>query len=83
MIFLKLITPQVEVNEEIVWLEAETSSGTFVIRNNHTSMIISLKDGNTLSYCLLSGKNKSVSIKEGVLNFHNNKTVVIARSLKQ
>jgi F0F1-type ATP synthase epsilon subunit len=62
---LSLITPTTKNVFDIAWIELNTPTGNYVIQPGHAPTIMALSPNKTLLYCLKSGKQEIVLIKNG------------------
>ena len=82
MINLEIVTPASSYVEKIIWIECDTSFGNLVIKENHTPVIFSVMDGQSIIYGLPNGKIENLSVKNCLINFKNNHMTIITDELR-
>lgn len=67
MIKLKIISSY-EIKEcEVVWLEALTAEGSFIIQKHHAPTTFSLSNNKEFTYRYKTGKQETLFLKQGGL----------------
>jgi F0F1-type ATP synthase epsilon subunit len=61
---LKIIQPTQQKEYEVVWIEANTPDGNFVIQEGHAPTTLVLSAKSDLRYCFKTGKQEVLVIKE-------------------
>ncbi len=82
MINLEIVSPSLNISENIIWLELNSPAGNIVIQPDHTPMFISVLDGESFIYCLENGKQKNIKIEDGFLSFDNNQACLIGQKIE-
>lgn len=82
MINLEIVSPSLNILENIIWLELNSPAGNIVIQPGHTPMFISVLDGESFVYCLENGKQKNIKIEDGFLSFDNNQACLIGQKIE-
>lgn len=77
MINLEIVSPTSSSAEKIIWVECDTSFGNLVIKANHTPVIFSVLDGQSIIYGLPNGKIENLSVKNCLINFKDNHLTII------
>lgn len=57
---LNILTPDKKNIHEIVWIEAETPNGNYVIQPGHVATTLILLEHRPVTYCLKNGKQEVV-----------------------
>lgn len=65
MIKLIIISPTSKIEHEVVWIEANTPDGNFVIQPGHIPTTLMLSPGKELVYCFQTGKHETINLKKG------------------
>lgn len=80
---LHIISPEQTVVHSVVWVEAETIAGNFVIQPGHAPTILLLSPNKELSFCLINGKQESILVPRGILEVSRDAaTLIINQPLK-
>ena len=64
---LTIITPKRTQTHTIAWVEVNTTEGNFVIKPGHAPIIAILAPDQPLIFCLITGKQESFLIPQGIL----------------
>ncbi|MCX5925500.1 MAG: hypothetical protein NT124_04390 [Candidatus Dependentiae bacterium] len=64
---LRIISPETQHTFTIVWLEAQTSHGSFIIQAGHAPIILLLTHDKPIVFMLKNGKRQSMPIGRGIL----------------
>ncbi len=62
---LSIIEPVSKKEIEVVWIEANTPDGSFIIQNGHASTALVLAVNKELIYCFKTGKQEAIRLKKG------------------
>ena len=62
---LIILSPESKIEHEVVWIEANTPDGNFVIQPQHTPTTLVLSAGKDLIYCFKTGKHESITPEKG------------------
>ncbi|MFT6765757.1 MAG: F0F1-type ATP synthase epsilon subunit [Alteromonas naphthalenivorans] len=65
MINLKIISPVSKTEHQVVWLEANTPEGNFVIQPDHIPTTLVLSAGKDFMYCFQTGKHETIIPERG------------------
>lgn len=57
---LNIITPTENYSKDVDWIELNSTSGNFVILDDHAPMILNLISGSNVVYGLKTGKQESL-----------------------
>lgn len=81
---LKIVQPTSQREYEVVWIEANTPDGNFVIQAGHATTTLVLSGDSDLIYCFKTGKQETFKInKDGaILSVTANLSTVLMRSEK-
>lgn len=74
---LKIVSPQETKVYAILWLEALTPDGSFVIQPGHAPTVLILQPNKELTFGLKNGKRESVMVPHGILEVNRHKTVLL------
>ena len=78
MIKLIIISTTSKTEHEVVWIEANTPDGNFVIQPEHIPTTLMLSPGKELIYCFQTGKHETiVPEKKGVLHITRTKVTIL------
>ena len=78
MIKLIIISPNAKTEHAVVWLEANTSKGNFIIQPDHIPTTLMLSPGKELVYCFQTGKHETITLeKGGILNVTRTEATVL------
>ncbi len=55
---LIILSPDKKIDHEIVWIEAETPTGNYVIQPGHVATTFILLEHKPVTYCLNNGKQE-------------------------
>ncbi len=73
---LVILSPRHKQTETIVWLEIQTPSGEFVIKNGHAPMIINLLPDYPFTFMLDNGIQKSVHSRRAMVSILRNQITI-------
>lgn len=65
MIKLIIISPTSKIKHEVVWVEANTPEGNFIIQPDHIPTTLMLSPGKELVYCFQTGKHETITPDKG------------------
>jgi F0F1-type ATP synthase epsilon subunit len=82
MINLEVVSPTSSYAKKIIWVECDTSFGNLVIKADHTPVIFSVLDGQSIIYGLSNGKIENLSVKNCLINFKDNQLTIITDELR-
>ncbi|MDP3889375.1 MAG: hypothetical protein Q8Q25_02420 [bacterium] len=74
---LNIISPEKKQNFTIVWLEVQTTRGSFVIQEGHAPLILLLKSNESIVFRLKTGKQESVMVEYGIIEIDRKQATVI------
>ena len=75
---LKIISPTSKIEHEVVWIEANSPAGNFVIQPDHIPTTLMLSPGKELQYCFQTGKHETINIdKGGILHITRTEAIVL------
>lgn len=78
MIKLTIISPTSKTEHEVVWIEANTPQGNFIIQPEHIPTTLLLSTGKDLIYCFQTGKHETFKIEtSGILHVTRNGATVL------
>jgi F0F1-type ATP synthase epsilon subunit len=55
---LNILSPNKKIVHEIVWIEAETPTGNYVIQPGHVATTLIILEHTPVTYCLKNGKQE-------------------------
>ena len=64
MIKLKIISPTSKTEHQVVWIEANTPEGNFIIQPEHIPTTLILAPDKELIYCFQTGKHETLKIEK-------------------
>lgn len=79
---LHIISPESSQTFSIVWLEAQTSQGSFVIQPGHVPILLPLTPNEPVVFMLKNGKRESVPIGRGILEATRNAITIIMHNIE-
>lgn len=79
---LLVISPYDQHEYMIVWLDIQTPQGNFVILPGYAPAIFTLLPNNPYIFCLENGVQKSVLIRNGILEVQRDKAKIIMNELE-
>ena len=76
---MKLIisTPYSLKELSIAWLEVNAPTGNYVIQEGHIPMILSLSPDQKLTFRLKSGREESITVRQGMITVNREETTAI------
>lgn len=74
---LKIVSPQETKTHTILWLEALTSDGSFVIQPGHAPTILVLLPNKEMTFGLKNGKRESIMVSRGILEVGRRKATLL------
>lgn len=78
MINLKIISTTSKIEHEVVWIEANTPEGNFIIQPDHIPTTLMLSPGKELVYCFQTGKHETITPdKGGILHVTRTESTVL------
>jgi len=78
MIKLIIISPTSRTELEVVWIEANTAIGNFIIQPDHIPTTLMLSPEKELIYCFETGKHETITLeKGGILNITRTEATVL------
>jgi len=77
MMNLHIIRPLSKEELQIAWVEIETPVGNFVIQPKHAPMVLTLTPGEDITFCLSNGKQKSIPVKQGIVEITRNGATIL------
>lgn len=78
---LQIISPKAQQSFSIVWLEAQTPRGSFVIQPGHAPTILLLSPNEPITFMLKNGKRQSLPIGRGILETSRTSITVIMHEI--
>jgi F0F1-type ATP synthase epsilon subunit len=72
-----IMSPTESHDHKVSWIRVETSQGDFVIQDGHAPTIVTLEHGNTMTYELTDGTEKSLSVEQGILHVNRTEATLI------
>lgn len=74
---LQIITPLKTHYKEIDWIELNTSSGNYVILNDHAPMILTLIPHSSISYGLKTGKQEIIKVARAMVHVNRDSVILL------
>lgn len=75
---LAIVTPQTAAEHQIAWLEIHTPNGAFTIYRGHAPTIVPLKPLSQLIFKLKTGKQQTMTVRDGVAHITREKIEILA-----
>lgn len=79
---LRIISPETDQTFSVVWLEAQTSQGSFIIQPGHAPMILPLAPNEAIVFLLKNGKRQSIPIGRGILEATRTSVTIIMHNIE-
>jgi len=79
---LRIISPSTSHSYSILWIEARTSRGSFVIQLGHVPIILPLLPNTPITFMLSVGKEQSLLIGRGFLEVDRTMATVIMQETR-
>ncbi len=57
---LHILAPDKKITHEIVWIEAETPTGNYVIQPGHVATTLIVLEHHPITFCLKNGKQEVI-----------------------
>lgn len=75
---LSILTPEKKIIHEIVWVEANTPSGNFVIQPGHIATLLILLAQQPVTYCLKNGKQEIIyPTSDSIMHVHPDEITIL------
>jgi len=74
---LKIVSPQETKTHTILWLEALTPLGSFVIQPGHAPTVHILLPNKEVTFGLKNGKRETVLVPHGILEIDREKVILL------
>jgi F0F1-type ATP synthase epsilon subunit len=78
---LSIVSPEAKHTFSIVWLEAQTSHGSFVIQPGHAPVILILTENEPVIFMLKNGKRESMPIGRGIMEIRRTTILIIMHEM--
>jgi len=72
-----LITPFSTKTYDVVWLEAQTDQGSFIIKKGHAPTMLVLSSNKELIIRLKDGKQETIMVPHGILDITREELTVV------
>jgi F0F1-type ATP synthase epsilon subunit len=79
---LTIVTPQSSAEHQIAWLELHTPNGAFTIYRGHAPTIVPLKPLSQLIFKLKTGKQQTLTVRDGVAHITREKIEILATPME-
>lgn len=78
---LQIISPEQTKIFMILWLEALTAIGSFVIQSGHAPMVLILSPGKEITFGLMNDKQESIIVPYGILEITRTQAILLINKL--
>lgn len=72
-----IISPYDKKVYAISWIELNTPIGNFVIQPGHVPTILTLSEGEKITFGLANGKRESLTVKQGVAHITRDSATIL------